>query len=114
TGSVRVIENGKLLPEPFVTLPVDSTWERGVIGVTIDPAFASRPYVYVCWVARDPYPHHRISRFAADGNVAVPGSEQVLLVGDDQRSLGGKVPAGHQGGGLHFGRDGKLYVGIGE
>ena len=38
----------------------------------------------------------------------------VLLEGDDQRKLGGKVPAGHQGGALHFGRDGKLYIAIGE
>ncbi len=114
TGAVRVIEDGRLLPQPFVTLPVDSSWERGVIGVTVDPAFPHEPYVYVCWVAREPYPHHRVSRFRADGNVAAEGSEQVLLVGDDQRTLGGKVPAGHQGGALHFGADGKLYVAIGE
>jgi putative heme-binding domain-containing protein len=114
TGAVRVIEDGRLLAEPFVTLPVDSAWERGVIGVTVDPAFPREPCVYVCWVARDPYPHHRVSRFRADGNVAAEGSEQVLLVGDDQRNMGGKVPAGHQGGALHFGADGKLYVAIGE
>ena len=114
TGSVRVIENGKLLPEPFVTLPVDSKWERGVIGVTIDPEFEQNQFVYVCWVAANPYPHHRVSRFTADGNVAVPGSEMVLLEGDDQTKMGGKVPSGHQGGALHFGLDGCLYVAVGE
>jgi putative heme-binding domain-containing protein len=114
TGAVRVIEQDRLLPEPFVTLPVDSRWERGVIGVTIDPAFPREPYVYVCWVAREPYPHHRVNRFTASGNVAAAGSERVLLAGDDQRKLGGTVPAGHQGGALHFGAGGKLYIGIGE
>jgi len=113
-GRVRVVENGKLLDEPFVTLPVDAYWERGVIGVTHDPAFPTQPYIYVCWVAKEPYPHHRVSRFTMQGNVAVPGSEQVLLVGDDQTQMGGKVPAGHQGGALHFGGDGKLYIGLGE
>lgn len=114
TGSLRVIKGGKLLATPFVTVPVDSTWERGLIGVTVDPDFLRTPYVYVCYVAKEPFPHHRVSRFTAQGDIAVPGSEKILLRGDDQRTLGGKVPAGHQGGAIHFGPDGKLYVGIGE
>jgi putative heme-binding domain-containing protein len=114
TGALRVVKAGKLLDEPFVRLPVDSAWERGLIGVTVDPDFPRVPFVYVCYVARDPYPHHRLSRFTADGDKAAPKSELVLLEGDDQRKLGGNIPAGHQGGALHFGVDGKLYVAIGE
>ncbi len=114
TGTLRVVKDGRLLPEPFVTLDVDSTWERGLIGVTLDPEFPSNGFVYVTYVARKPYPHHRVARFTARGDVATPGSEVVLLRGDDQRKLGGVVPAGHQGGALHFGRDGKLYLAIGE
>ena len=114
TGALRVIREGKLLATPFVTLPVDSTWERGLIGVTVDPGFPGNPYVYVCYVAKEPYPHHCVSRFTAAGDVAVPDSERVLLEGDDQRTLGGNIPAGHQGGALHFGVDGKLYIAIGE
>jgi putative heme-binding domain-containing protein len=114
TGTLRVVEGGQLLPTPLLKLAVDSTWERGLIGVTVDPDFPREPYIYVCYVAPEPYPHHCLSRFTIEGNLAVPGSEQALLRGDDQRKLGGKVPAGHQGGALHFGADGKLYLGIGE
>ncbi|HWB10329.1 MAG TPA: PQQ-dependent sugar dehydrogenase [Pirellulales bacterium] len=114
TGALRVVNEGELLGEPFVRLPVDSTWERGLIGVTVDPNFPRAPFVYVCYVARDPYPHHRVSRFTAAGDIAVPNSELVLLEGDDQRKLGGNIPAGHQGGALHFGVDSKLYIAIGE
>lgn len=114
TGTLRVIKEGRPLEQPFVTLPVDNTWERGLIGVTVDPEFPKSPYVYVCYVAKEPYPHHRISRFTAKGDVALRGSEKVLLEGDNQTKLGGNVPAGHQGGGLHFGSDGTLFVGIGE
>jgi putative heme-binding domain-containing protein len=114
TGTLRVIRDGRLVSEPFLTLDVDSTWERGLIGVTLDPRFAHNGYLYVCYVAPRPYVHHRISRFTAAGDVAVPGSELVLLEGDDQARLGGSVPAGHQGGAIHFGGDGKLYAALGD
>lgn len=113
-GKLRVLKNGKLLAKPFVTLPVEATWERGLIGVTVAPDFPKTPHVFVCYIAAKPYPHHVVSRFTARGDVAEPGSEKILLEGDDQRKLGGTIPAGHQGGALHFGKDGKLYVAIGE
>ena len=114
TGALRVIEDGQLRPEPLLTVAVDRDWERGLIGVAVDPDFTANHYVYVTYVAAVPYPHHRVSRFTARGNVTVPGSEVILLRGDDQRKLGGNIPAGHQGGAVHFGRDGKLYIAIGE
>jgi glucose/arabinose dehydrogenase len=114
TGALRVIKNGELLDQPLLTVEVDENWERGLIGVTVHPDFPSTPLVYVCYVAKDPYPHHRVSHFTVDGDRVIDGSERILLRGDDQTKLGGEVPAGHQGGALHFGRDGKLYVGIGE
>lgn len=114
TGTLRVIKDGQLLAKPFVKLPVDSSWERGLIGVTVAPDFPRTPHVFVCYVVAKPYPHHVISRFTAHGDEAEPGSEKILLEGDDQRKLGGTVPAGHQGGALHFGKDGKLYIALGE
>ncbi|MDR3633882.1 MAG: PQQ-dependent sugar dehydrogenase, partial [Isosphaeraceae bacterium] len=114
TGTLRVVKDAALLPEPFVKLEVDSQWERGLIGVTFDPDFEKNQYVYVNAVVPRPYPHHRLSRFTARGDVAAPGSEVVLFEGDDQTKLGGVTPAGHQGGAIHFGKDGKLYVALGE
>lgn len=114
TGALRVVKNDRLLNEPFVTVKVDSSWERGLIGVTLDPDFPKSPYIYLCYVSPEPYPHHIISRFTANGDVAVPDSEVVLLKGDNQTKLGGNVPNGHQGGAIHFGKDGKLYIAIGE
>ena len=113
-GTLRVVKSNKLLAKPFLALKVDSFWERGLIGVALDPDFPKNGYVYVCYVAPTPYPHHVVSRFTAKGDVAAPNSEMILLEGDDQRKLGGSVPAGHQGGAIHFGKDGKLYIAIGE
>ncbi|HJT78912.1 MAG TPA: PQQ-dependent sugar dehydrogenase, partial [Gemmataceae bacterium] len=114
TGALRVVEHDVLLPRPFVTLKVDSSWERGLLGIAFDPDFAHTHHVYLNYISPDPYPHHRISRFTAAGDVAVPGSEVVLFEGDDQRKLGGGIQNGHQGGAIHFGKDGKLYVAIGD
>ncbi len=113
-GALRVVKDSVLLEQPFVTVPVEMNWERGLIGVTVAPDFPADPHVYVVYVTDQPYTHHRISRFRADQDVAEPGSEEILLRGDDQSKFGGNVPAGHQGGAIHFGHDGKLYVGIGE
>src|SRR5207244_13546037 len=76
TGALRVVKNGKLLPEPFVKLSVDATWERGLIGVTVAPDFPKTPHVFLCYVAAQPYPHHVVSRFTARGDVAPPSREE--------------------------------------
>ncbi|HEV3026399.1 MAG TPA: PQQ-dependent sugar dehydrogenase [Planctomycetota bacterium] len=114
TGALRVVKSGLLLPEPFATLEVDSTWERGLLGVALDPRFPEQPFVYLHSVPSKPYPHHRISRLTAKGDIALPGSEKILFEGDDQGRVKSPVPWGHQGGALHFGPDGKLYFGFGD
>ena len=114
TGALRLVKDDHLLVRPFVTVKVDSAWERGLLGVALHPDFPKTPYVYLCYVSPRPFTHHVISRFTARGDVAVPGSEVVLLEGDDQSRLGGHKPDGHQGGAVHFGKDGKLYIGIGD
>ena len=109
TGRLRVIADGALLATPFVTLNVDSSGERGLLGVAFDPAFASNHFVYVYYTTATAPIHNRISRFTAAGNVAVPDSETVILDLDNLSSA-----TNHNGGALAFGPDGKLYVGVGE
>jgi len=109
TGALRVIDNDILLPTPFATLPVDANGERGLLGVAFDPAFTSNHFVYVYYTATTPAIHNRVSRFTANGNVAVPGSEVVLL---DLNNL--SAATNHNGGAIHFGLDGKLYIAVGE
>ena len=114
TGAVRVVRDGHLLDEPFLRLAVDDFWERGVIGVAVHPRFPAEPFVYVHYVRKEPFPHHVVSRFTADGDRAVAGSELVMIEGEDQSLRVGKYPGAHQGGALRFGADGKLYVPLGE
>src|SRR6266702_3695936 len=46
-GQLRVIKNGVLLSTPFVSLTVDSSGERGLLGIAFDPTFATNNYVYL-------------------------------------------------------------------
>lgn len=108
-GALRVIKNGSLLPTPFVSLNVNSSGERGLIGLTLDPNFSTNHYLYLYYTAPTSPIHNRISRFTASGDVVMPGSEKVVL---DLDPLGWAT--NHNGGAMHFGADGKLYVAIGE
>jgi glucose/arabinose dehydrogenase len=108
-GRLRVIKNGSLLSTPFLTVSVSSSGERGLLGVAFDPNFASNQFVYVYYTATTPAIHNRLSRFTANGDVAVAGSEVILLELDNLSSA-----TNHNGGAIHFGPDGKLYVAVGD
>ena len=107
-GQLRVIKDGALLPTPFLSVTVSSSGERGLLGVAFDPDFASNNYVYVYYTATTPAVHNRVSRFTAAGDVAA-GSETVIL---ELNNL--TTATNHNGGAMHFGPDGKLYVAVGE
>jgi glucose/arabinose dehydrogenase len=113
-GSLRVIKNGALLTTPFVSLTVDSNGERGLLGVAFDPNFSTNQFVYVYYtvpaiVSPATPAHNRVSRFTANGDIAMANSEFPILDLDNLSSA-----TNHNGGAIHFGPDGKLYIGVGE
>ena len=108
-GTLRVIKNGVLLAAPFLTVTVDSSGERGLLGVAFDPNFVSNQLVYIYYTATTPTVHNRISRFTAAGDVAMAGSETIVM---DLEGL--STATNHNGGALHFGSDGNLYVAVGD
>lgn len=92
-GIVRVVRNGTLLATPFININtiVNKSTDRGLLGIAVDPQFPSRPFVYISYVydppgftadTKDPRVI-RIVRYTADAaqgyNVALPGSEEIIL-----------------------------------
>jgi len=108
TGALRIIENGVLLATPAITLSVNSSGERGLLGIAFDPNFTSNNFIYLYYTLSSAS-NNRISRFTMNGNTVVGGSESVVLNLDPLSSA-----TNHNGGTIDFGPDGKLYVGIGE
>jgi glucose/arabinose dehydrogenase len=113
-GQVRIFKNGALLPAAFVSLNVNAESERGLLGIALDPAFATNGYVYLYYTAGTgslnppSSPKNRVSRFTANGDVAAVGSELILL------DLIPSDAGNHNGGCVKFGADGYLYISTGD
>ena len=106
-GLLRVIKNDALLAAAALTLTVDSAGERGLLGVAADPSFATNGFIYVYYTVPGSPPHNRVSRFTMTGDTA---ATEVVLLNLDNLS----TATNHNGGALHFGNDGKLYIAAGE
>jgi glucose/arabinose dehydrogenase len=109
-GNLRIIKNGTLLARPFLNLDVETTGQRGLLGVAFHPRFLTgSPFVYVYYTVPTAPVHHRVSYFVASGDQAVLGSEHVVI---DLDNSSGNTSL--NGGAIHFGSDGKLYVATGQ
>src|SRR4051794_36923315 len=97
TGALRIVQNGVLLPTPFVTLPVDSAGERGLLGIAFPPDFATSHRVYVYYTQPTPSPHNVVAWFGgANGNTATTGPNVVVTLPNLSSATN------HNGGGIHF------------
>ena len=107
-GRIRVVRNGQLQATPFLDVSdrISAGGERGLLGLAFHPKFASNRRLFVNYTDGNGDTH--LSEFhASSADTADPTSERVLLV--VQQPF-----ANHNGGGLAFGGDGRLYAGLGD
>jgi glucose/arabinose dehydrogenase len=113
TGTAYVRAAGGGAPVEAGVFSVDTESEKGLLGLAVDPQFATNQRLYFY--------------YSAGGSAPVPGSDanrhrvvaRVLSAGDQ---LGPEIlllqnlrgPANHDGGALEVGPDGYLYVGVGD
>ncbi len=81
--------------------------ERGLLGITVDPAFGTNGYFYVLYTTAGPY--NRVARFTVVNDTVDPASRVVIW-----QNPGLCLGASHQGGGINFGPDGNLYIATGD
>jgi glucose/arabinose dehydrogenase/chitodextrinase len=134
-GVVRVIKNGQLLPTPFIDLSakVNTFDDRGFWGLAFDPNFESNGRIYMTYTFENAGSPNssaprtarlvRVTADPANPDVALPGSEQVILgsVGTPPCSALppsadciGSDGGSHTLGALRFAPDGTLFVGVGD
>ncbi|MGI8512230.1 MAG: PQQ-dependent sugar dehydrogenase [Solirubrobacteraceae bacterium] len=102
-GRVRLLAaDGSLQATPVAEVDVAAEGEGGLLGLAVDPAFARNRFVYLY---RTTGAGNEVARYRLDGARL---REDAVVLED--------VPAGpiHDGGRIHFGPDGHLYVATGE
>ncbi len=118
TGRVRLLVQGKLgQPDPILTVSeLDNGSEQGLLGIAADPGWPARPYLYVHY---DHQPTSRIiiARFTVSGEVADPLADSLACDPASEYRILTDIPDlafNHNGGTVRFGKDGMLYVSLGE
>ena len=122
-GQLYVYQNGVLLPTPALdlTAQICTELERGLLGIAVDPDFATSGHIFVYYTfkksgscprhtAETPLtPVNRVSRFTLSTANTVSLASEVVLVDN--------IPSpnsNHNGGDLNFGKDGFLYISVGD
>ncbi|MBI4172539.1 MAG: PQQ-dependent sugar dehydrogenase [Actinobacteria bacterium] len=106
-GVIRVVVNGRLRAAPFLDIRslVRSGGEQGLLSVAFHPDYARTRRFYVNYT--DLRGDTRVVEYRSDGTRAQATTRRELL-------RVAQPYANHNGGGIAFGPDGRLYVGMGD
>jgi glucose/arabinose dehydrogenase len=108
-GRIRVIRDGALLGDAFLDIRnrVSSGAERGLLGLAFHPRYAENGRFFVNYTNLAGDTRVAEYRRSANADAADPASERVLIA--EQQPF-----PNHNGGGLAFGNDGRLFIGLGD
>ncbi len=109
-GRIKIIENGVVLPTPFLNITSivnSSTLEFGLLGMAFHPQYHQNGYFFLNYIALNGDSVIARFRVTANPNVADPASRETVLYLAQPSS-------NHRGGWLDFGPDGYLYCTFGD
>ena len=113
-GRIQIIQNGSVLGTPYLDISssIVSGGETGLLGLAFHPSFSTNGCFYV---------NYTTTRLTGSLQTviaeyrAAPASSDAVSAATEQRLFTVDQPeANHNGGGLAFGNDGFLYIGLGD
>ena len=108
-GRLRLIDEGRLAPEPIGGVPeVYASGQGGLLDVAVDPAFAENGLVYLSYAHRD---DSGTTTRVARGRLGDGSLTDATVIFEGEPRASGR---NHYGSRLAFGPDGMLYVSVGE
>ena len=135
SGLVKRVINGVVQATPALDLAVNSSSERGLLSLVLDPAFPVVPNVYIRWTQSStgadsaitsevPLLGNRVDRYTWDGSKLTFAQNLITLrslqtdnlpvTGHPTTGTNANLQGNHNGGVLKFGPDGKLYLFMGD
>ncbi|NJC16218.1 PKD repeat protein/glucose/arabinose dehydrogenase/type 1 glutamine amidotransferase [Micromonospora profundi] len=108
-GRVQIIKPDTGNTVTAIDLDVFTGNEDGLIGIRLDPDFATNNWVYLYYAPNDNVTRNLLSRFTVTGDTINPASEKQVLRVDTQRNT-----CCHAGGSMTFDGDGNLYLATGD
>jgi glucose/arabinose dehydrogenase len=108
-GRIRIIKAGVLLPTPFLDISdgLSKGAEQGLLGLAFHPDFRHNGRFYVDFTRADGDTAINEYRVSADPDVASKRTGRRIITIDQPF-------ANHNGGGIAFGPDGYLWIGMGD
>lgn len=109
-GTIRIIDNGKVRPEPFLDLRdvVESGGEKGLLSIAFHPRYRENGLLFVDYTTGRGGLHTVVSRFKRTNPYLADRKSETVLLEIAQPY------ANHNGGQLAFGPDRYLYIGMGD
>jgi len=113
SGQAKLVVNGAVTAT-LLDLPVNYASERGLLGIALDPNFATNNYVYLYYTRSSTgtdtnvttsWTDNRVERYRFTGTALVEPFTLVTFARDLSQNNG----PNHDGGIILFGPDGKLY-----
>ncbi|GIJ31983.1 ThuA domain-containing protein [Micromonospora sediminimaris] len=108
-GRVQIVKPDTGNTVTAIDLDVFTGNEDGLIGIRLDPDFATNNWVYLYYAPNDGVARNVLSRFTVSGDSIDAATEEVVLQVDTQRNT-----CCHAGGTMTFDSDGNLYLATGD